>query len=303
MLHGEALGLLGGAVALGAVHGLEPGHGWPVAASYALDRTHTWLYGLAASLLIGVGHLISSVAVVLAFFLAKEYFQLTQVNDPLAVPGGLLIGGPISIVAGVLLIVLGVREYRHGHGESHDGSQDHSHDTGHPGGETDHDQTHRHIEHGTGGHRDAATSDEDRGPLARVRSAFPSSPGHRHGPEATGTTPDRGFLGIAWFAFLLGFAHEEEFEIIALCAGSSYCLELMTAYALAVIAGIVGLTMPLIAGYTRAEARLRRYTPLPSGRLGGRVDRHGRRVRRRALLARRLSPRRRKTGARPDSRC
>jgi ABC-type nickel/cobalt efflux system permease component RcnA len=261
MLHGDALGLLGGAVALGAVHGVEPGHGWPVAASYALDRTHTWLSGLAASLLIGVGHLISSIAVVLAFFLAKEYFQLTQVNDPLTVPGGVRIGGPISIVAGLVLIGLGVREYRHGHGHGHDGRPDHSHDTSHPGGEIDHDRTHRHIEHGTGGPRDAATGDEDRGPLARLHDALPSSPGHRHGPETTGTTPDRGLLGLAWFAFLLGFAHEEEFEIIALCAGSSYCLELMTAYAIAVIAGIVSLTMLLIAGYTRAEARLQRYTP------------------------------------------
>ena len=60
---------------------------------------------------------------------------------------------------------------------------------------------------------------------------------------------------------MLGFAHEEEFEIVALCAGSEYCLELMTVYALTVIVGIVGLTMLLIAGYQHYEERVERYTP------------------------------------------
>ena len=60
---------------------------------------------------------------------------------------------------------------------------------------------------------------------------------------------------------MLGFAHEGEFEIIGLCAGSTHCLELMTAYALTVIAGIVGLTMLWVAGYERYEERLERYAP------------------------------------------
>lgn len=57
------------------------------------------------------------------------------------------------------------------------------------------------------------------------------------------------------------FAHEEEFEIIALCAGSNRCLELMTAYALTVIAGIVSLTLLLVAGYEQFEEEVERYTP------------------------------------------
>jgi len=80
MLHSEALGLFVGAIALGAVHGIEPGHGWPIAASYALDQTNKWIYGFAASLIIGVGHLISSIAMVGVFFSAKYYFNLTQIN-------------------------------------------------------------------------------------------------------------------------------------------------------------------------------------------------------------------------------
>lgn len=70
-----------------------------------------------------------------------------------------------------------------------------------------------------------------------------------------------GLWEIARFAFLLGFAHEEEFEIIALCAGSIYCLELMTASVVTVIVGIVGMTMLLITGYQHFDRRLERYTP------------------------------------------
>jgi ABC-type nickel/cobalt efflux system permease component RcnA len=262
-------GLLTGAVALGVVHGVEPGHGWPVAASYALDRSHKWLYGFAASLVIGVGHLVSSIAMVLAFFYAKSYFDLAQVNEPLTV-GGLEVGGPVSFVAGVLLIVLGVREYRHGHdhshgedghGDGHDHGGDHSHGHDHGGGGHAHDHSHGDA-HARHDHAGAHT-----GPLARVRGALPfvggDDGGHSHGHDHGDATEaaDRGMLGIAWFAFVLGFAHEEEFEIIALCTGSSYCLELMLAYALTVVAGIVGLTLLLIAGYKHFEERVERYTP------------------------------------------
>jgi len=233
MLYDGALELAVGAVALGAVHGIEPGHGWPVAASYALDQTNKWLYGFAASLIIGIGHLVSSIAMVGVFFYAKDYFDLTQINEPVTVLGGIQIGGPVSLVAGLLLIVLGIREYRHGH--SH---REHEHSHG------EHEHSHGEHEHSHGEHEHSHGGD-----------------GHAHGHGSLAEGADRGLFGIAWFAFVLGFAHEEEFEIIALCAGSEYCLELMTAYALTVIAGIVGLTMLLIAGYHRSEERVRRYTP------------------------------------------
>jgi hypothetical protein len=237
MLHGEALGLLLGAVALGAVHGVEPGHGWPVAASYALDQSNKWLYGFAASLILGVGHLVSSLAMVGAFFYAKKLLNLTQVNEPVTVFGDLQVGGPVSLVAGVLLILLGIREYRHGHAHGDDNGHGHSHD---------HEAGHEH-DHG------------ERGVVARLKGLLPFVGGHSH--DSPDEAADRGLFGIAWFAFLLGFAHEEEFEIIALCAGSNYCLELMSAYALTVIVGIVGLTMLLIAGFHRYEERVERYTP------------------------------------------
>jgi hypothetical protein len=241
MLHGEALGLLLGAVALGAVHGIEPGHGWPVAASYALDQSNKWLYGFASSFILGLGHLISSIAMVGAFFYAKNYFNLTQVNEPIRLVGNVFLGGPVSVVAGVLLIALGIREYYHGHSHG-----DHDHDDGHS---HDHDDGHSHDHHDHGGL------------LSRLKGFVPFLGGHSHAHGELDGAADRGLLGIAWFAFLLGFAHEEEFEIIALCAGSSHCLELMSAYAITVIVGIVGLTMLLIAGYQNYEERVEKYTP------------------------------------------
>jgi ABC-type nickel/cobalt efflux system permease component RcnA len=265
MLTNELLGPLAGAIALGVVHGVEPGHGWPVAASYALDQTNKWLYGFAASLIIGVGHLVSSVAMVGVFFYAKGYFDLTQVNEPITILGGVRIGGPVSLVAGVLLIALGVREYVHGHG--HGGAVDDTHDHGH-GHDHDHDDGHdRSHDHGHGhGESDEHGHSESGGRDAGLRSRLPgflpfAGGGHSHSHDSFEESADRGLLGIAWFAFVLGFAHEEEFEIIALCAGSNYCFELMGAYALTVIAGIVGLTLLLIAGYHRSRERVERYTP------------------------------------------
>ncbi|MFB6228533.1 MAG: hypothetical protein ABEH88_08230 [Halobacteriales archaeon] len=266
----EDVGVLAGAIVLGAVHGIEPGHGWPVAASYALDQTNRWLYGFAASFILGVGHLISSIAMVGAFFYAKDYFNLARINEPITVLNGIHIGGPVSLVAGVLLIALGIREYAHGHSHgTHDESHDHAHadsinSSVDPYTHHDADSQHSHGDHHTHLHErnDSGTHDHGGGRfLSRLTEFLPfvDRLTRTHGDREEAA--DRGLLGIAWFAFVLGFAHEEEFEIIALCAGSNYCLELMSAYAITVILGIVGLTMLLIAGYRHSEERIEQYTP------------------------------------------
>jgi len=271
MLHGDALGLLLGAIVLGAIHGIEPGHGWPVAASYALDQANKWVYGFAASFLLGIGHLISSIAMVGVFFYAKEYFSLTQANEPITIFGGIQIGGPVSIVAGALLIALGIREYFHGHSHGEHTHEEHDHDHSHEGhshadhehGNThvhDHTHDHGHV-HGSSPGHDHSHGQDRGGLLSRVKGFVPFVGGHSHSHDGLDGAADRGLLGIAWFAFILGFAHEEEFEIIALCAGSNYCLELMSAYAITVIIGIVGLTMLLIAGYEHYEEKVEQYTP------------------------------------------
>nr|WP_264383047.1 hypothetical protein [Halocatena marina] len=214
MLDGS-LSVFVGAVALGLIHGAEPGHGWPVAAVYAIDTSNRWIFGFISGLLIGIGHLISSIAVVGLFFLLKTYSGIGQFDG-------------LNYVAGVLLILLGIYEYRNGHSHTHAQSEneknhDHDHDHDH---DHEHDYDHDHDDHD---HSELSPDDS------------------------------RGLWGITSAAFFLGFAHEEEFEIIAMCTGSSYCLELMLVYALAVILALVALTMLFIAGFERYEERAERY--------------------------------------------
>ncbi len=48
------------ASSIGLLHGFEPGHGWPVAAIYALSQRRRWLSGTAAGLIIALAHLVSA---------------------------------------------------------------------------------------------------------------------------------------------------------------------------------------------------------------------------------------------------
>ncbi|WP_435078911.1 hypothetical protein [Halococcus sp. AFM35] len=231
------VGLALGASALGLVHGLAPGHGWAIAASYALDKPNKWFYGAASSLILGIGHLISSIAMVLVYFFALSYFDLTQI-------------GWMNYVAGGLLIALGIWQYFNGHDHS---SEEHGND--HDEDAHDHDHGHSH------GHNHAHTNSESTGMFARLRQAIPFVGGsdHSHSHDSSEEDTDRGLYGMAVLAFALGFAHNEEFDIIAICTGSAYCLELMLLYSVAVIVSLVGVTLLLVAGYERYEDRLEEY--------------------------------------------
>ncbi|WP_435062729.1 hypothetical protein [Halobaculum sp. EA56] len=294
MLHDVAPGLLVGAVALGALHGAEPGHGWPVAAAYAFDRANAWLAGLVGGLVIGVGHLVSSLAVVGAFFLLKTRLPVDGLSEPMVV-AGVPVGSPIGVVAGVLLVLLGVREYRGGgHGHSHGPGHDHADGHGHADGGHGHahqhgkgdghgDHVHGENVHADGdgtpgrlhadvdlpetgreaGHEHGSDGDAGRSVLGRLRAALPlvgdGAPGDDRNHAHDALSADDGLSGIAVSAFVLGFAHEEEFEIIAICAGSDHCLGLMIAYAVTVVVVITALTLALVAGYERFEERVERY--------------------------------------------
>jgi len=181
------VGLYFGAVGLGLLHGLEPGHGWPVAAAWALARPARWRAGVFAAGVIGLGHLASSIAVVLLFFAVKARFGLGEMAW-------------IDWLAGGLLLALAAWQL---HSVWHQGPHHH----------------HRH-----------------------------------HADHAPGSAAGLGALAL--FALALGFAHEEEFQIIALCAGSSHCLGLMLAYAAAVIGALIALTLALIAGLQHVQYRI-----------------------------------------------
>ena len=61
------------------------------------------------------------------------------------------------------------------------------------------------------------------------------------------------------FAFVLGFAHEEEFALLALVAGGVNAWVLMITYGVAVIVGLVVLTILGVKIYKYIQPRLARY--------------------------------------------
>ncbi len=64
---------------------------------------------------------------------------------------------------------------------------------------------------------------------------------------------------IAGFALVLGFAHEEEFVILALAFGGVNPLVLMLAYATSVSAALIGITVLAVRLYVRVEHRIIKY--------------------------------------------
>ena len=241
------LGLVAGVIGLGILHGVLPDHGWPIAATYALDKRRRWVHGVGAGLILGVGHLVSSVALVLAYFWLSTFAEFAE--------------GPwMGVVAGSLLILLGINEYVNGgHGEHDHGG--HEHDD-HNHAEHD-DNGHDHAEHDDNGHDHHAHDhdrhdDSDGSILDRARSVLPGGNGHQHLDEEHA---QQGLFTLGSTALLLGFAHEEPIQILAICAGTAFCLELMLIYSLAVIGAILVPTLLLIAGYEHYRETVERYTP------------------------------------------
>ena len=65
---------------------------------------------------------------------------------------------------------------------------------------------------------------------------------------------------IASFALILGFAHEEEFVILALAVGGVDPLTLMIAYASSVTVALIGITMTAVKAYARIQHRIIQYS-------------------------------------------
>lgn len=65
---------------------------------------------------------------------------------------------------------------------------------------------------------------------------------------------------IASFAFVLGFAHEEEFVILALAAGGVDPLMLIVAYASSVAVALIGITMLAVKAYKLIQYRVIQYS-------------------------------------------
>ena len=64
---------------------------------------------------------------------------------------------------------------------------------------------------------------------------------------------------MATFAFILGFAHEEEFALLALVAGGADAWVLMFTYGISVLAGLVVVTLLGVRIYKYLQRKFIRY--------------------------------------------
>jgi nickel/cobalt exporter len=201
-----------GVVMLGLLHGFEPGHGWPVAVLYSMRKKNPVFSAALSSSIIGIGHLFSSIAVVVAYVLLQRWLNFEA-------PW-------LKYVAAALLLVLAFRMFRekvddlerqHGHNHPDTSEIEHAHEHEHPGKGK---HTHK----------------------------------HKHGAAAA-----LSLLGLASFAFILGFAHEEEIALLALVAGGLNAWILMVAYGVSVLLGLVIVTIVGVKVYQQFQPKLARY--------------------------------------------
>ncbi len=92
---------------------------------------------------------------------------------------------------------------------------------------------------------------------------------HRHWHSSTGSHSHMHLhqkrslptlAAIAGFALVLGFAHEEEFVILTLAVGGINPFLLMIAYATAVAAGLIGVTVIAVKIYSYIQHKVIQYT-------------------------------------------
>ena len=127
-----------GVMIIGLLHGFEPGHGWPVAVLYSMKKRNAVASATLSSFVIGIGHLISSVAVVVAYVLLQKWLSFEA-------PW-------VKYAAAALLLVLAFRLFRekvgqlerqHGHNHPDSPEIEHNHEHEHPG-QGQHTHKHRH---------------------------------------------------------------------------------------------------------------------------------------------------------------
>ncbi|MCP8307354.1 MAG: nickel/cobalt transporter [archaeon] len=201
---------------IGILHGLEPGHGWPIAMLYASTRPHPLTRAFVSSSIISIAHLVSSIAVVAAYVILRAFLEFS-------VPY-------INIIAGIALTILAIRffiekpkgELEENHGHLHDDFE---------GGKHIHEHSHHDIGIHTHKHKHA-------------KKLFLS------------------LTGIAVFALILGFAHEEEFALLALAVAGIDPLTLMLTYAAAVMMALISVTLMAVKVYSKIEEKVKKYEGL-----------------------------------------
>ncbi len=201
-----------GVAILGLLHGIEPGHGWPMAVLCSVRKRKPVLNAVLSAIVIGTGHLISSIAVVVAYVLLQSRFNF---DAPW-----------LKYVAAGVLLVLAFRLFR----EKTDGLEKQHGHLHEDQPEVEHEHEHEH--HGLGKHTHM----------------------HKH---ITGITMS--LWGLAAFAFVLGFAHEEEFALLALVAGGVNAWILMLSYGVSVLLGLMVVTIVGVRIYKQVQPKLIHY--------------------------------------------
>jgi ABC-type nickel/cobalt efflux system permease component RcnA len=204
-----------GVVVIGLLHGLEPGHGWPLALLHSARTTRPTFYAFVSSGILSLAHFASSIAVVLIYMVMSAFYDF---SSPI-----------LTYIASAVLVILAIKMFTEKvhsdlaeqHGHFHDNACDLTH-------------THEH------GHE------------------HPESRYHNH-EHLHPKRLDLSLWKLASCAFVLGFAHEEEFALLALAVGGVSPLLLMVAYGLAVAVGLIGVTLLGVKMYERVKDRISRY--------------------------------------------
>jgi len=200
-----------GVIIVGLLHGLEPGHGWPVAFLYSIKKDKPLYYGFISSSLISLFHFISSLAVVAAYA-----FIASLLTFPAYI---------MNYVAAAMLLLLAYRFYDEDIEDELEAQHGHLH-----GNKREIEHTHGHEHIGQGKHAHL----------------------HKHAKSIA-----LSLWGIATFAFILGFVHEEEFALLALAVGGIDPLLLMISYAASVTIMLVGATLICVKAYRRFLPEIR----------------------------------------------
>lgn len=200
-----------GVITIGLLHGVEPGHGWPVAVLYSMRKRNPALSAVLSSGILGIGHLISSIAVVVAYVLLRGIFDF---NAPWL---KYIAGGVLLVIAAMLFLEKPQDAEQHGHLHEGQSKIKHEHEHDHPG-----QKRHTHW--------------------------------HQHATKVV-----MSLWGLASFAFILGFAHEEEFALLALVAAGVNAWILMISYSIAVLLGLMAVTFAGVRVYNLIQPKLARF--------------------------------------------
>ena len=178
----DALGPYLAVGATGLIHGLEPGHGWPMAVMLSRQQRRSAVYAGVSAAILGLGHLLSSFAVVGIYIGAEQLIDFS--SDIFR-----------YIAAGVLLVIA-IKMWR-----------------------------------------------------------------EAPGPGEEGQRKVVGLLGLTWMALVLGFAHEEEFMLLALAVGGLNPLALISTYAIAVLLSLILMTLAAYFSFRLFERRFSQIEP------------------------------------------